>query len=118
MMLRNPRSSGRLPKRLFASAPRSVPVKDWVRLTRFQQIVYLAVCRIPRGEVRSYQWVAEQIGHPRSARAVGNALHQNPFAPHVPCHRIVRADGSLGGYSGGSSKKRALLKHEGWQSKR
>lgn len=82
-------------------------------LTDFQQRVYRAVCRIPRGHTRSYQWVAEQIGHPGAARAVGQALHRNPFAPHVPCHRVVRADGSLGGYAGGLARKRALLRKEG-----
>ena len=94
--------------------PRGVPAAAWACLTDFQRRVYAAVCGIPPGETRSYQWVAERIGRPRAARAVGNALRRNPFAPKVPCHRVVRADGSLGGYSRGSSRKRALLRAEGW----
>ena len=97
--------------------PRGVSRKVWARLTDFQRGVYQAVCRIPRGQVRSYQWVAERVGQPHAARAVGAALRRNPFAPRIPCHRVVRADGSLGGYSGGLLKKRALLKREGWSQR-
>lgn len=92
--------------------PSGVPRAAWERLTDFQRAVYRAICRIPRGQTRSYQWVARQIGRPSAARAVGNALHRNSFAPRVPCHRVVRADGSLGGYSGGVGQKRALLRRE------
>ena len=81
--------------------------------TPFEEAVYTVVRRIPRGETRSYQWVAKQLGNPGLARAVGNALHRNPYAPRVPCHRVVRADGSLGGYAGGPSKKLAVLRKEG-----
>ena len=56
--------------------------------------------RNPRGETRTYTQIAVQIGHPNSARAVANACGQNPYPPIVPCHRVVRSDGSLGGYSG------------------
>ncbi len=89
--------------------------QTWRRLTRFQQQVYHAICAIPKGQTRSYQWVARRIGRPRAARAVGTALHRNPFAPKVPCHRVVRADGSLGGYARGLRTKRTLLRREGWQ---
>ena len=70
---------------------------------------------IPRGEVRTYTDIAIQIGHPSSARAVANACGKNPCAPEVPCHRVIRSDGSIGGYSaeGGSEKKRAMLREEG-----
>ena len=82
--------------------------------TLFEDAVYAIVRRIPRGQTRTYRWVAEALGNPALARAVGNALHRNPYAPNrVPCHRVVRADGSLGGYAGGLAKKRALLKREG-----
>ena len=81
--------------------------------TRFEERVYAVVRSIPKGQTRSYRWVAERLGDPGLARAVGGALRRNPFAPKVPCHRVVRADGSLGGYSGGVSKKRALLRAEG-----
>jgi len=92
--------------------PPGITPEAWARLTDFQRRVYAAICRIPPGETRSYQWVAERIGRPRAARAVGHALHRNPFAPTVPCHRVVRADGSLGGYAGGLAKKRELLHAE------
>jgi len=83
--------------------------------TPFQRKVWAALKTIPRGEVRTYTQIAVQIGHPTSARAVANACGKNPFAPDVPCHRVVRADGGLGGYSGegGIEQKRALLREEG-----
>lgn len=85
--------------------------------TPFQMRVYEATARIPRGKVATYGWVARQIGC-RSAQAVGGALRVNPFAPQVPCHRVVAADGSLHGFAGhtaGASiaKKRRLLEAEG-----
>ena len=92
--------------------PAGVSREAWERLTGFQQAVYQAICRIPSGQTRSYQWVAEQIGRPGAARAVGNALHRNPFAPEVPCHRVIRRDGTLGGYLGGVARKQAWLRKE------
>ena len=79
--------------------------------------VYEATSRIPRGKVATYGWIARQIGC-RSARAVGGALRINPFAPKVPCHRVIASDGSLHGFAGHTSgpllaKKRRLLKEEG-----
>ena len=68
--------------------------------TEFQIKVWNALKEIPRGEVRTYTEIAVQIGHPNSARAVANACGQNPYPPIVPCHRVVRKDGGLGGYSG------------------
>ena len=82
--------------------------------TPFEEAVYAVVRRIPRGQTRSYRWVAEQLGDSELARAVGNALHRNPYAPRVPCHRVVRTDGSLGGFAGGTAKKLTLLRQEGW----
>ncbi len=95
-------------------APRGVPAERWRRLTPFQQAVYRAICGIPKGETRTYHWVAAKIGKPSAARAVGQALHVNPFAPGVPCHRVIRTDGSLGGYAKGLAAKRRLLQQEGW----
>ena len=83
--------------------------------TKFEERVYAVVRRIPKGQTRSYRWVAERLGNPGLARAVGNALNRNPYAPHVPCHRVVKADGSLGGYAGGPARKRRLLQREGRQ---
>ena len=81
--------------------------------TPFERRVYAIVQRIPRGETRSYRWVAEQLGDAQLARAVGNALHRNPWAPRVPCHRVVRSDGRLGGYARGVRRKARLLTREG-----
>ena len=81
-------------------------------LTPFEKKVYRTILAIPPGQVRSYEWVAKKIGRPKAARAVGNALHKNPFAPVVPCHRVVKNDGALGGYSKGLSAKKKLLEKE------
>lgn len=81
----------------------------------FYQAVWKACVEIPRGQVRTYGWIARRIGKPGSARAVGRALGKNPFAPTVPCHRVVGADGRLTGYSGagGVAQKRLMLLSEG-----
>ncbi len=84
-------------------------------LTKFEEKVYEAVKAIPRGEIRTYSWVAEQVGNPKASRAVGNALNKNPTPVVVPCHRVVRKDGSLGGFASGIKKKRALLLSEGYK---
>jgi len=86
-----------------------------VQGTPFQRKVWDALKTIPRGEVRTYTQIAVQVGHPTSARAVANACGKNPYVPEVPCHRVVRADGGHGGYSGegGVEQKRALLREEG-----
>lgn len=97
--------------------------------TEFEERVYAVVRRIPRGQTRAYQWVAARLGNPALARAVGNALHRNPclrracdcsgrrgrqaWPQHVPCHRVIRADGTVGGYAFGPAKKRARLRLEG-----
>jgi methylated-DNA-[protein]-cysteine S-methyltransferase len=81
--------------------------------TPFQVKVWEALQRIPYGRVRSYGWVARKVGKPGAARAVGAACGANPVPLLVPCHRVVAGDGSLGGFSGGLSNKRRLLKLEG-----
>ena len=81
--------------------------------TEFEMAVYKTVKKIPKGETRSYAWVAEQAGRPKAVRAVGNALNRNPFAPEVPCHRVVRSDGTIGGFRYGAERKREILKEEG-----
>lgn len=83
------------------------------KITKFEQEVYEACSRIPLGRVSTYKDIAVYINRPASARAVGNALNRNPNAPKVPCHRVVRSDGSLGGFASGSLKKELLLSHEG-----
>ena len=82
------------------------------RYTDFEKDVYRAVARIPRGEVRSYGWVARAAGKPGAARAVGNALNKNPYPGPIPCHRVIRSDGSIGGYAKGARAKRRLLEAE------
>jgi O-6-methylguanine DNA methyltransferase len=87
---------------------------DLSRLGPFEQDVLRKTAEIPRGEVRSYAWVAREIGRPRAVRAVGTALGNNPIPYLIPCHRVVRSDGALGEYSaGGTPAKRAILQQEG-----
>lgn len=81
--------------------------------TSFQQQVWQALERIPKGKVTTYQRLARMIKRPRSARAVGNALNVNPYAPQVPCHRVVRSNGEIGGYASGPKKKIEMLNKEG-----
>jgi O-6-methylguanine DNA methyltransferase len=80
--------------------------------TPFQRRVWQVACRIPYGQVRSYSWIAQEIGQPNAARAVGGAMGANPLPIIVPCHRVVRSDGGLGGYTGGLHWKRKLLAME------
>jgi methylated-DNA-[protein]-cysteine S-methyltransferase len=81
--------------------------------TVFQKAVWEATKKIPPGKVATYAAIARMIGRPKAARAVGNALNKNPYAPKVPCHRVVKSDGSLGGFAGGIKKKRIMLEREG-----
>jgi O-6-methylguanine DNA methyltransferase len=82
--------------------------------TAFERDVWHKALEIPRGEVRPYGWVAAEIGRPRAVRAVGTALGHNPVPLIVPCHRVVRTDGSIGQYSlGGPQNKRTILAAEG-----
>lgn len=85
---------------------------DLTGATPFQRAVWTAAQRIPYGETRSYRWVAERIGKPQAARAVGQALGRNPLAIIVPCHRVLASDGRLGGFGGGLEMKRRLLQRE------
>ena len=79
--------------------------------TRFQILVWKELLKIPAGQTKTYKDIAIAIGKPNSSRAVANACAQNPYAPEVPCHRVIRSDGSLGGYSadGGIKRKQKLL---------
>ena len=83
--------------------------------TKFQLKVWAYLRKIPRGSIKTYSQVAKAIGNPLATRAVANAIGKNPYAPKIPCHRVIRSDGSLGGYSGkgGIKTKRFLLKKEG-----
>jgi methylated-DNA-[protein]-cysteine S-methyltransferase len=89
-----------------------VPI-DWALVGPFGRRVLHATAAIPFGEVRTYAQVAEQAGNRRASRAAGNALGANPMPIVVPCHRVLRTGGGLGGYTGGLHRKEALLRIEG-----
>jgi O-6-methylguanine DNA methyltransferase len=84
-----------------------------VGITEFMRSVYHVVAVIPTGSVATYAQVARAIGRPYAVRAVGTALNRNPFAPTVPCHRVVRSDGTIGGFAHGCHGKEVLLRKEG-----
>ena len=96
--------------RYFRGVPVEFPDElDLSEATPFQRRVWQAARLIPYGETRSYAWVAVQAGSPMAARATGQALEKNPLPVIVPCHRVIAADGSLGGFTGGLNLKRKLL---------
>jgi methylated-DNA-[protein]-cysteine S-methyltransferase len=102
-------------RRYFAGQPVEFSVKfDWVGRSNFEIDVYHACRRVRYGQTRSYKQLAEQLGRPGAARAVGTAMSRNPCPIVVPCHRVVRSDGLLGGFSGpdGINAKRRLLRME------
>lgn len=86
---------------------------DLSHATPFLCAVWQATQEIPPGETRSYGWLARRVGRPGAARAVGQAMRTNPLPIVIPCHRVVAADGGLGGYGGGLPLKAALLRLEG-----
>jgi O-6-methylguanine DNA methyltransferase len=110
-----------LPAKLAAAIERRLAGDRRVRIdldlrghTAFEQEVWRKALEIPRGEVRPYGWIAAEIGRPRAVRAVGTALGHNPVPLIVPCHRVVRTDGTIGQYSlGGPENKRTILSTEG-----
>lgn len=79
------------------------------KLTKFQWKVLKVTANIPLGETRTYKWVAQRVGSPKAVRAVGQALRRNPYPIIIPCHRVIKQDGSLGGYAGGSGERKAQL---------
>jgi AraC family transcriptional regulator of adaptative response/methylated-DNA-[protein]-cysteine methyltransferase len=103
-------------EKVLRSVDGGVPQPDLpldIRGTAFRGRVWDALRAIPRGETRTYGEIAAAIGEPRAARAVGNACHNNPVAIIIPCHRVVRGNGELGGYGGGIENKKKLLAREG-----
>lgn len=88
---------------------------DSLHGTQFQKSVWRELVKIPRGSVITYAELARRIGRPNAVRAVANAVGKNPCAPDVPCHRVIRSDGTLGGYSGmgGIETKKKILRAEG-----
>ena len=108
-----PELATRISRRLEGDRRATVPV-DLRDRSPFERDVLLKAAEIPRGEVRPYGWIAAEIGRPKAVRAVGTALGHNPVPFIVPCHRVVRTDGTLGQYSlGGAHNKRAILAWEG-----
>jgi O-6-methylguanine DNA methyltransferase len=109
-------SFGDLPKRITEYlSGKQVTFPDKLDLSGsspFQRKVWEKEKTIPYGETRTYQWLATALGYPHAARAVGNALAKNPLPILIPCHRVIRSDGNLGGFSGGVQLKRALLQME------
>jgi methylated-DNA-[protein]-cysteine S-methyltransferase len=89
---------------------------DISNLSDFEQAALRKAAQIPPGEVRSYGWIAREIGHPQSARAVGQAMARNPVALLFPCHRVVDASGALHNYGYGVEVKARLLTMEGYRA--
>ncbi|MFA6995199.1 MAG: MGMT family protein [Patescibacteria group bacterium] len=79
----------------------------------FARLVYKLTRRIPRGKVVTYQTIARVMKNSGACRAVGNALNRNPYAPLVPCHRVIKSNGEIGGFASGVDKKKKILKKEG-----
>ena len=110
-----PRSLTQRLRRFFSSLNGFEGAVDLSLVGPFERRVLEQLRRIPRGQVRTYRDIARAIGHPGATRAVGNACAKNPVPLIIPCHRVVRSDGGLGGYSlrGGVAVKRKLLEQEG-----
>lgn len=116
-LIREEQPPANVARRVVAAIEGRRPLPSQVDLstvTPFQRAVLQAALRIPRGEVRSYAWIARELGHPRAVRAVGTALARNPIPFVIPCHRVVRTNGDLGNYSGGGVETKArILQYEG-----
>lgn len=83
-----------------------------IKLTPLEKKVYAALLGIPLGEVRTYVWLARKVGKPRHSRAIGQILKRNPFPLFLPCHRIIKSSGQIGGYAFGTKTKKQLLSLE------
>jgi len=98
----------------FEGKPLPIPWKwmDMGSLTELQQSVLVALTRIPYGELRTYKDIAEEIGHPGASRFVGTTLAKNPFPILLPCHRVIRSDGAVGQFGGGTELKMRMIELE------
>jgi len=116
-MLESARATGEVRRELeeyFEHRRRSFDLRlDWALIHGFATETLRATARIPYGHVSTYREVAERVGSPRAARAIGNALGSNPIPIVIPCHRVLRSGGALGGYGGGVERKETLLRLEG-----
>lgn len=109
-LARDDKPAGDLSAGIFRNTATTIPLL--LKGTPFQLLVWEALIGIPRPELSTYGSLAETIGHPGSSRAVGNAVGANRISYLVPCHRVIRADGRLGGYRWGAERKRAMLAAE------
>ena len=98
---------------LAGRAAKTLPPLDWSGKTEFQKSVWRALRKIRRGQTKSYGEIARAIGKPKAVRAVGGACGANPIPVLIPCHRVLAANGKIGGFSGGLDWKRELLAREG-----
>jgi AraC family transcriptional regulator of adaptative response/methylated-DNA-[protein]-cysteine methyltransferase len=110
-LVHGPEHTGPIASRLFAPATTD-PVRLLPMGTPFQLRVWACLLQIPFGKTATYQWVAEEVGNPRAAQAIGNAIGMNPVAFLIPCHRVVSTSGRIRGYRWGTWRKRALLEWE------
>jgi AraC family transcriptional regulator, regulatory protein of adaptative response / methylated-DNA-[protein]-cysteine methyltransferase len=113
----SPERTAAVVRQIFQPAPpkagrNPVPLHLHLRGTNFQIKVWEALLNLPEGGLTSYETLSEQMGHPRAARAVGNAVGRNPIAYLIPCHRVLRKSGEIGNYRYGAARKRAIL---GWE---
>lgn len=109
----DPERTGPVMQRIFADAPSArAPLSIYLRGTNFQVKVWEALMAIPRGSAASYEQIAKRVGAPRATRAVGSAVGRNPIAFLIPCHRVIRKSGDLGGYHWGVPRKRMILAWE------
>lgn len=103
-------------RRYFCKRRTNFRVKiDWQNIPDFTRKVLEETKQIPYGEVRSYSEIAKRLGREQGARAVGQALGKNPMPIVIPCHRVIKSDGGLGGFGWGLQWKKRLLELEGWQ---
>lgn len=116
-----PTTADNPPLTLREIVDRRVREKSWAlyfvihfKKMNFKEQVYSIVKKIPRGKVLTYKEIATRVGKPNASRAVGNVLNKN-FDPSIPCHRVIRSDGKLGGYNRGSESKAKILKQEGYR---
>jgi AraC family transcriptional regulator, regulatory protein of adaptative response / methylated-DNA-[protein]-cysteine methyltransferase len=112
----NTSHTARLAAQVFSQEEPTAKIHLLVNGTNFQVKVWEALLRIPSGEVRTYQQIAESIGNPKANRAVGTAVGQNPIAYLIPCHRVIRKEGIVGNYHWGEIRKKALIAWEMGQS--
>ncbi|HEY9840223.1 MAG TPA: methylated-DNA--[protein]-cysteine S-methyltransferase [Candidatus Obscuribacterales bacterium] len=107
VLIENPARTAAVLERVFSAEPG--PLTLYLRGTNFQIQVWKALLGIPAGQVVSYQAISRWLGQPAAMRAVGSAVGQNPISYLIPCHRVLRSDGGIGGYAGGTVRKRILL---------